>query len=256
MSSTIPGFRKRFQSKNKVLASFDLVENSIPEIFNQEEDTSGSGSRIVGEKETEMEAEVLRYIADWIANKHSETHPNLGLRTETEETDHSSYCLVSWIRSLSCDGLIELTSKWLDFEKEMKKRCCSYHGPEVRKGVGVMKNLFFFLICASDPSVSSDLVTTFVKATSYIQIERLSQEYRKEENEQLRTQFYSLLALAFVLEDDILEAFDLLIENVDDLLSDEVAVIDRDIERLQSGFSLAKKKRKCLRVAQIGGRLD
>ncbi|KAJ4440540.1 hypothetical protein ANN_08681 [Periplaneta americana] len=93
----------------------DLVQNSIPDIFIQEEDdTSGSGSTIVGEKETEMEVEGLRYIAGWIASKHSETHPNLGHRTDTEETDHSSYCLVSWIRSLSYGGLTEPTSKWLD----------------------------------------------------------------------------------------------------------------------------------------------
>ncbi|KAJ4439967.1 hypothetical protein ANN_08098, partial [Periplaneta americana] len=143
-----------------------------------------------------------------------------------------------------------------------------------------------------------------------------SHQYRREENEQLRTQFHFLLALAFVPKEDILEAFDLLIENVNDLLSvilnyvgdnyirghrcgkghqqsvfppniwncyqctlhnlsrttntweawhrrintlrgkprpsffhvqqlrNEVAVIDRDIERLQSGFSSTKKKRK------------
>lgn len=152
----------------------DLVQNSIPDIFIQEEDdTSGSGSTIVGEKETEMEAEGLRYIAGWIANKHSETHPNLGHRTDTEETDHSSYCLVSWIRSLSYGGLTEPTSKWLDIVKEMEKRFCSYHGPEVRRGVGVMKNLVS-LICSSDPSVSSDLVKTFVKVRTYARIKFLN----------------------------------------------------------------------------------
>ncbi|KAJ4438572.1 hypothetical protein ANN_14519 [Periplaneta americana] len=63
-----------------------------------------------------------------------------------------------------------------------------------------------------------------------------------------------------VIMDDILEAFDLLIENADNLLSNEIAVIDRDIERLQSSFSPTKKKRKYLntdaRISRIVERYE
>lgn len=52
-----------------------------------------------------------------------------------------------------------------------------------------------------------------------VQLEGISEEYQREGNEELRAQFHSLIGLAFVPEHDVVEAFDLLSDNADDLLS-------------------------------------
>ncbi|KAJ4443610.1 hypothetical protein ANN_05284 [Periplaneta americana] len=71
------------------------------------------------------------------------------------------------------------------------------------------------------------------------------EEYRREENDQLRTQFHSLLAMAFVPDGDILEAFDPLVENVADLLSiilnyveDTISEVVDEIKDTNNKFSL------------------
>ncbi|KAJ4442814.1 hypothetical protein ANN_04407 [Periplaneta americana] len=52
-----------------------------------------------------------------------------------------------------------------------------------------------------------------------IQTEGLSGEYLEEENTELRSQFHFLVALAFVPENDVVHAFDILQENVMDELT-------------------------------------
>jgi hypothetical protein len=51
-----------------------------------------------------------------------------------------------------------------------------------------------------------------------LQAEGLSDEYKQEDNETMRSDFHALIALAFVPEEDVIDAFDTLREAADDRL--------------------------------------
>jgi hypothetical protein len=94
------------------------------------------------------EKDGLLYVAGYLAKKHQNEFPDLGITTENINTSLTvrSYNIPSWIQSLSYRGLTQPSQQWLDNVHKMEKRFRKRHEDNYKAGPNIIRKTTDYIV--------------------------------------------------------------------------------------------------------------